>query len=153
VRFAWIGLAAIALLALLTVSPYDAAPLLAVVFAQQRTEPAWVAVPPRTRVFYASEDAVRLKDQRSGRLDMFSKLSLPALKSFYEKDLAAKGFAVTEEAMGNFTPAQLELMGATGRLNGARAADGASITVSFAGVEGLIRTSRLYNVVWRIASH
>ncbi len=149
---AWIGLAAIALLALLTISPYDAAPLLALAYATQRTEPAWVAIPPDTRVFYASEDARPLKAARSGYLDMFSQLKLPALKAFYEKDLAAKGFTVVEEGMGNITPAVAELIGATGRLNAARASDGASMTVSFASEEGLLRKSRLFNIVWRVGA-
>jgi hypothetical protein len=147
----WIGFAAIVILALLTVSPYTAAPLLALVWARQRSEPAWVTIPPDTRVFYAAEDTPPLKAVRSGRLDMFSNLSLPALKAFYEKDLARKGFSVEEEDMGDITPAVAELIGATGRLLAARKVDGAAITVSFASEEGLLRRSRLFNIVWRIA--
>jgi hypothetical protein len=149
---AWIALAAIAIAALLTLSPYSVAPVLALVYATQRTEPAWVAIPPDTRVFSATEDTAPRNAARSGRLDMFSTLPLPALKAFYEQDLAARGFAVEEESLGNITPAVAERVGATGRLRAARKTDGATMIVSFASEAGLLRKSRLFNIVWRIGA-
>ena len=143
---AWIAFAAIAIVAMLSLSPYSVAPIVALGFADRRSEPCWVAIPPDTRVFSATEDTAG----RSGRLDMFSNLTLAALKAFYEKDLAAKGFAVEEESMGNITPAVAELIGATGRLRAGRAKDGAAMIVSFASEEGLVRKSRLFNIVWRL---
>jgi hypothetical protein len=146
----WIALAAIVIAALLTLSPYTVAPILALGYAAQRTEPAWVAIPPETRVFSASEDTTPFNAARSVRLDLFSNLSLPALKAFYQHDLAARGFTVDEESMGNITPAVAEMIGATGRLRAARKSDGTAIIVSFASAEGLLRKSRLFNIVWRI---
>ena len=149
---AWIAFAAIVIAALLTLSPYTVAPILALGYAANRTEPGWVVVPPDTRVFSATEDTAPRHAARSGRLDMFSNLPLPALKAFYAKDLADKGFTVEEESMGDITPAVAEMLGATGRLRANRMSDGAAMTVSFASEEGLLRKSRLFNVVWRVGS-
>jgi hypothetical protein len=147
---AWIALAAIVIAALLTLSPYTVAPILALGYAANRTEPAWIVIPHDTRVFSATEDTAPRNAARSGRLDMFSNLPLPALKAFYEKDLADKGFTVEEESMADITPAVADMLGATGRLRAARTADGAAITISFASEEGLLRKSRLFNIVWRV---
>jgi hypothetical protein len=149
---AWIALAAIVIVAFLTLSPYSVAPVLALGYAANRTEPAWVVVPPDTRVFWATEDIAPRNAARSGRLDMFSNLPLPALKAFYENDLSAKGFTVDEESMDDITPAVAELLGATGRLRAARKSDGVAMTISFASEEGLLRKSRLFNIVWRVGA-
>lgn len=152
-RVGWVGIAALILIVLIRLAPYTAAPMLGTVYAAKQAQPAWVPIPPKTRIFAAYESVLPPNSRlaRSGRLDLFSQLDLAALKTFYKDDLTKKGFAVSEEIVPGLTPKAAELLGITGRFYAERKADGIGMTVSFAGEEGLLRKSRLFNIVWRIA--
>jgi hypothetical protein len=145
-----IGLFAIAVIILIRLTPFEVSPVLRHLTGAQLNHPAWAVLPPDAEIFADSQTQRPGHSGISGRIDLFTRMDLPSLRSFFTRALTDKGFAVAQEGIPpNLTPAAAEMLGIHGGLNAARTADGASLTVSFAGEEGLLRKARLLNVVWR----